>query len=166
MLRHTWAVTDKQRANVLDASDRRLIEELQRDGRAPLTELAGAIHLGVSATRARLQSLEQRQVIIGYSAKVDVAAYGYALRAMVRMKVHGALYDNVAKVLARQPQIVRCIRVTGESCYVMEILAVDMADLESITTDLSRVGSITTDLVYEVVVDRAIAGPVVKTLET
>jgi len=51
---------------------------------------------------------------------------------------------------------VRCLRVTGEACYIAEIVAVDMADLDRITSDLARVGSITTDLVYEVVADRPI----------
>ncbi len=70
------------------------------------------------------------------------------------MKVHGSLYDKVAEVLEREAQIVRCLRVTGESCYVAEILARDMSDLERITSELARIGSITTDLVYEVVADR------------
>jgi Lrp/AsnC family transcriptional regulator, leucine-responsive regulatory protein len=49
------------------------------------------------------------------------------------MKVHGSLYDKVAGALQRHPQIVRCLRVTGESCYLMEILATGMKDLEAIT---------------------------------
>ena len=50
----------------------------------------------------------------------------------------------------------RCVRVTGEACYVAEVLAADMPDLARITSELARVGSITTDLVYEVVADRAV----------
>jgi Lrp/AsnC family leucine-responsive transcriptional regulator len=138
----------------LDELDRRLLAELQRDARTSLTDLARAIHLGVSATRARLRALEERGVITGYTARVDPAACGLPLRAVVRMKVHGALYDKVAEVLAREPQIVRCVRVTGEACYVAEVLAADMPDLSRITGELARVGSITTDLVYEVVVER------------
>jgi Lrp/AsnC family leucine-responsive transcriptional regulator len=149
-------MTDRQPAGTLDASDRRLVDAVQRAGRASLTELAGEIHLGVSATRSRLHALEQRGAITGYTARVNPAACGFTLRAVVRMKVHGALYDKVADVLARHPQIVRCLRVTGEACYIAEIVAVDMADLESITSDLARVGSITTDLVYEVVTERPI----------
>jgi Lrp/AsnC family leucine-responsive transcriptional regulator len=142
--------------SALDVPDRRLIDAVQRAGRASLTELADEIHLGVSATRSRLHALEQRGAISGYTARVDPAACGFTLRAVVRMKVHGALYDKVADVLVRHPQIMRCLRVTGEACYIAEIVAVDMADLESITSDLARVGSITTDLVYEVVADRPI----------
>lgn len=143
-------------APALDAVDRGLVAALQRDGRASLTELAAGVHLGVSATRARVTALEHRGVLTGYTAGVDPAACGFPLRAVVRMKVHGALYDKVAGVLERTPQIVRCLRVTGESCYVAEVVAADMADLEAITGELARVASITTDLVYEVVADRAV----------
>jgi Lrp/AsnC family transcriptional regulator, leucine-responsive regulatory protein len=140
----------------LDESDRRLVTAVQSSGRASLTRLASQLHLGVSATRARLQALERRGVITGYTARVDPNACGFRLHAVVRMKVHGSLYDNVREVLDRQPQIVRCLRVTGESCYVVEVVARDMPDLERITAELARVGSITTDLVYEVVLDRAV----------
>jgi len=149
-------VTARLVAPALDDVDRRLIDALQRDGRASLTELAAGIHLGVSATRSRLLALEQRGVIDGYRGTVDAAALGYGLRAVVRMKVHGALYDKVADLLAREPQIVRCLRVTGESCYVAEVVAVDMDDLARITSELARIGSITTDLAYEIVVDRPV----------
>jgi Lrp/AsnC family transcriptional regulator, leucine-responsive regulatory protein len=93
-----------------------MIDAVKPDGRASLTELSNEIHLGVSATRARLHGLEQRGVITGYTARVDPAACGFALRGVVRMKLRGALYDKVADVLARHPQIVRCLRVTGEAC--------------------------------------------------
>jgi Lrp/AsnC family transcriptional regulator, leucine-responsive regulatory protein len=155
-LRHSEGMTDKVRAGTFDASDRQLIDAIQCDGRVSLAELASKIHLGVSATRARLLGLEQRSVITGYTARVDPVACGFALRAVVRMKVHGALYDKVSEVLARHPQIVRCLRVTGEACYIAEIVAVDMPDLAAITSDLAHVGSITTDLVYEVVADRPV----------
>ncbi|MFB9320268.1 Lrp/AsnC family transcriptional regulator [Cryptosporangium minutisporangium] len=134
--------------------DHALLAAVQRDGRATLAELAEAIQLSVSATRARLRMLEQNRVITSYAARVDAEALGYTLRAVVRMKVHGSLYDNVAHVLEQRPQIVRCLRVTGESCYVMEIVAAGMKDLEAITSDLARIGSITTDLVYEIVADK------------
>lgn len=143
----------KPPATQLDPTDRALLAAVQRDARATLAELGHEISLSVSATRARLQQLRVRGVITGYTARVDPFACGYTLRAVVRMKVHGALYDKVGAVLAREPQIVRCLRVTGESCYLAEIVAVDMDDLARITSELAHIGSITTDLVYEVVTD-------------
>ena len=138
----------------LDALDRVLVHELQRDARVTLTELARRAHLGLSATRARVRRLEEGGVLAGYRAEVPPAVAGLDLRAVVRMKVHGALFDQVDAVIADEPQIVRCLRITGESCYHMEVLARDVADLQRMTMRLARIGSITTDLVYEVVTDR------------
>jgi Lrp/AsnC family leucine-responsive transcriptional regulator len=137
-----------------DAIDAALIAVLQVDGRTPLTELARIVHLGTSATRSRLIRLEERAVITGYTATVPPAAAGFTLHAVVRMKVHGSLFDQVNDVIQQEPQVVRCLRITGESCYSIEILAHDMTDLERITSRFSRIGSINTDLVYEVVTNR------------
>jgi Lrp/AsnC family leucine-responsive transcriptional regulator len=147
-------VTDGVAQRELDKVDHVLLEAVQRDGRATLSDLAGTVRLSVSATRARLRALEEHRVITAYAAHVDPEAVGYPLRAVVRMKVHGIDVGRVAAVLERRPQIVRCLRVTGESCYLMEIVAVSMRDLEEITDDLVRIGPIATDLVYEVVADK------------
>ncbi|MEV4342894.1 Lrp/AsnC family transcriptional regulator [Actinoplanes sp. NPDC049596] len=139
----------------LDDVDHALLEAVQRDGRATLSDLAGTVGLGVSATRARLRTLEEHRIITAYAAHVDPEAIGYTLRAVVRMKVNGPLFDTeVAAVLERRPQIVRCLRVTGESCYLMEIVATGLRDLEEITDELAQIGPISTDLVYEVVADK------------
>ncbi|KAB8196834.1 AsnC family transcriptional regulator [Nonomuraea phyllanthi] len=152
-------MTNRPAVRPLDEVDRALISAVQADGRATLATLAETIRLSVSATRTRLRSLEEHAVIRDYRARVEPEALGYSLRAIVRMKVHGSLYDKVTATLAVQPQIVRCLRVTGEFCYVMEIVATDMSDLEKITSELARVGSITTDLIYEIVADRPIPLP-------
>lgn len=144
---------------VIDRADRALLAALQHDARARLTDLAEKASLSVSATRARLQSLQERGVITGFTARVDPAALGYALRAIVRMKVHGALYDKVTAFIADEPQIVRCLRTTGETCYLIEVVAVDMADLARITSGLAHIGSLTTDMVYEVVSESALVAP-------
>ena len=147
-------MTDLGARRSLDELDLVLIAALQADGRATITELARAVHLGVSATRARVQNLQASGAVRKVTADVAPEALGFTLHAVVRMKVHGSLYDKVSQALDAEPQIIRCLRVTGQSCYVMEVVATDMADLERITARLARVGSITTDLVYEVVADR------------
>jgi Lrp/AsnC family transcriptional regulator, leucine-responsive regulatory protein len=50
----------------IDDLDRRLLEVVQDNGRVSLTDLGRALHLGVSATRARLQNLTDRGVITGW----------------------------------------------------------------------------------------------------
>ena len=140
----------------LDAVDRTVVAAIQRDGRVSLTDLAREVNLGISATRVRLQRLEERGVIGEYTARVDAAALGYALRAVVRLSVKGFQDKKVFDILKRQQQIVRCLRVTGEICFIMEIVATDMGDLERVTSELAKLGVITTDLIYEILLERPI----------
>ncbi|WP_159500566.1 Lrp/AsnC family transcriptional regulator [Microbacterium sp. 18062] len=149
-------MTGPRHAFAIDATDRRIVEAIQTDGRMSLTALASAVHLGISATRVRLQALEQRGVVSGYTARVDASALGYPLRAIARLSVDGFQDARVFAILDEEPRIVRCSRITGEICFVFEIVAADMADLERITLRLAELGTMTTDLVYELLVERAV----------
>lgn len=149
-------MTGPQTSSLIDSIDRLIIDEIQKNGRISLTALASAIHLGISATRARLLVLEQREVISAYSASVNDADLGFILRAIVRLRVEGFQDAKVFEILERENQIVRCLRVTGESCFVLEIVAVDLIDLERITSQLARLGAVTTDLIYERILDRPV----------
>ena len=149
-------MTGLRRLPPVDSVDRRILATIQHDGRISLTELAAAIPLGLSATRIRLQKLQESGVIDGYSARVDPASLGYPLRALVRLSVHGSQDDRVFAIVEAEPRIVRCLRVTGEICFVFEIVAADMAELEGITLQLAKLGDLATDMVYEVVSDRAV----------
>ncbi|MBN9792530.1 Lrp/AsnC family transcriptional regulator [Pseudonocardia sp. TMWB2A] len=138
----------------LDPVDVGLLTALQRDARTSLQELARLVHLGPSATRARLLRLREHGLLTEYRAVVPPARVGFDLHAVMRMKVHGSLFDQVLAIVDDEPQVVRCLRITGEFCYNVEIVARDMSDLGRITARFARIGSVTTDLVYEVVVDR------------
>jgi Lrp/AsnC family transcriptional regulator, leucine-responsive regulatory protein len=140
----------------LDDLDRRILAAVQADGRVSLTALAAAVHLGLSATRVRLQRLEESGVVASYGARVDAGALGYPLRAVLRLSVDGYQDVRVEAILAREPQVVRCLRVTGDICFLMEVVAVDMADLARITTEFARLGTLTTDLIYGVLREGAV----------
>lgn len=140
----------------LDSTDREILTAVQKDGRISLTDLAAAAHLGISATRIRLQTLQERGVVTSYSAHVDAASLGLTLRAMVRLSVEGVQDAKVLEILEREHRIVRCLRVTGEICFMFEIVASDMAELERITRQLAELGTVTTDLIYEVILERPV----------
>lgn len=138
----------------LDDTDVSIVEALQRDGRIKLTELSEEVGLGVSATRVRLQNLEKARVIVGYTACIDPTALGYSIRAISQLDVAGRRTAEVEAVIDGIPEVVRCSHVTGQSCYIMDIVATSMPDLERIVEQLCALGSVTTDVVYRVVRDR------------
>lgn len=136
-----------QRA-ALDAADRGIIRELQRDGRISTADLARAINLSASATAERLRKLTDDGVITGYTASVDPEALGYLVTAFVRLAYPLGNYKPFDDLVAATPEIIEAHHVTGVDCFIIKVLARSMRDLERITGRLATLGTITTSVVY------------------
>ncbi|MEY9943011.1 Lrp/AsnC family transcriptional regulator [Kitasatospora sp. GAS1066B] len=131
----------------LDATDWAILDELQQDGRIAYTELARRVNLSASATTERVRRLEATGVITGYRAEVDLERTGYLAMAVVRLKYPGTRHEPLRRLLGERPEILECLRTTGDDCYVLKVAATSMAQLEEIVDALAQFGSTTTDLV-------------------
>ncbi|WP_406077446.1 Lrp/AsnC family transcriptional regulator [Micromonospora sp. NBC_00858] len=135
-------------AENLDAVDWSILIELQDDGRLPITELSRRVKLSASATTERVRRLEATGVISGYRAEVDLPKAGFAVLAVVRLKYPGSRHEPLRDLLERRPEILECLRTTGDDCYVLKVAATSMAHLEQVVNALASFGSTTTNVVY------------------
>ncbi|MGP3637603.1 Lrp/AsnC family transcriptional regulator [Streptomyces sp. 24-1644] len=133
----------------LDATDWAILDEVQRDGRIAFTELARRVNLSTSATTERVRRLEAAGVITRYRAEVDLERTGYPVMAVVRLKYPGpgTRHEPLRRLLGERPEILECLRTTGDDCYVMKVATTSMAHLEEIVDELAEFGSTTTNLV-------------------
>jgi Lrp/AsnC family leucine-responsive transcriptional regulator len=132
----------------LDATDWSILVELQRDGRIPLTELGRRVSLSASATTERVKRLEASGVITGYHADIDLTKTGYAVLAVVRLKYPGSRHEPLHRLLGERLEILECMRITGDDCYLLKVAASSMARLEQLVDELAQFGNTTTSLVY------------------
>ncbi|MGW4726826.1 Lrp/AsnC family transcriptional regulator [Streptomyces sp. S1] len=132
----------------LDATDWAILTELQRDGRVAYTELARRVNLSASATKERVRRLEETGVITGYRAEVDPERVGYGVLAVVRLKYPGTRHEPLRRLLGERPEILECLRTTGDDCYVLKVAATSMGHLEELVDALAEFGSTTTNLVF------------------
>ncbi|MCT2589016.1 Lrp/AsnC family transcriptional regulator [Streptomyces sp. N2-109] len=133
----------------LDATDWAILAEVQREGRIAFTELARLVNLSPSATTERVRRLETAGVITGYRAEVDLERAGYPVLAVVRLKYPGpgTRHEPLRRLLGERPEILECLRTTGDDCYVLKVAATSMAHLEEMVDTLAQFGSTTTNLV-------------------
>jgi Lrp/AsnC family leucine-responsive transcriptional regulator len=136
-----------KRAGRLDATDWRILEELQLDGRVPLASLGKRIGLSQPAISERVKRLESRGVIEGYSARVNFQAVGLELLAIARIKTTFDKLQACLKLFASMPEILEVHRVTGEDCLIVKVLVPRAAQLESVIDRLAKYGSVTTSIV-------------------
>src|SRR5215212_745926 len=97
--------------DVLDATNLRLLEELQVDARTSVAELGRRVGLSSPAVAERLRRLEQEGVITGYRAEVDPRKLGYGLGVVVRIRPAPRQLSHVAELARQTEEIVECHRV-------------------------------------------------------
>lgn len=124
----------------MDAMDRRLLEELQNDGRLSFNELSRRVNLSSPAVAERIRRLEADGVITGYHAHVDLTRIGRPVRALVEVGCYGARCVLRDPAVAEWPEILQLHRVTGGACCVLLIAVASMAEFEALIDRLSHYG--------------------------
>ena len=132
----------------LDATDWRILEALQADGRASYADLARTVSMSPSAVTERVRRLEDSGVITGYSAVVDPERLGLSIMAFVRLRYPTNNYKPFHALLDSTAEITEAHHVTGEDCFVLKVLARSMRHLEEVTGRISTLGPVTTTIVY------------------
>ena len=146
----------------LDDTDWAILDELQRDGRTPFSELGRRVSLSAPAVTERVRRLEQAGVITGYRAVVDPAALGAGIEALVRVRVPHGSTDRFRHHVVGRPEVLHCDHVTGDDCMVLRVRTTTMGRLEEIVGAVGTFGATTTSLVFSSEVrDRALAREVV-----
>ena len=114
---------------MIDATDKKILIMLQRDGHLTNAEIAEEVGLSVSAAHRRVKQLEASGIITGYGARVDRAAAGLSLLAFVFIKLDSHAEDHLAafeKQVNLMDEVVSCSAVSGGGDYILQVVAPDM----------------------------------------
>lgn len=113
----------------MDDIDRKILAELQKDGRLSATELAERVGLSLSPCHRRLRALEQSGVIGGYRATVDPAAVGLGFSAIVFVSLRETTKDAVERFersLWSVREITQAQRLFGDPDYMLHVVTQDL----------------------------------------
>lgn len=108
---------------VLDEIDRRIIEELQKDGRKPYTQMAPAVGLSEAAVRQRVQRLIDGGVM-QIVAVTDPRVLGFSRQAMIGLKVEGDT-RRVADEMAKLHEVEYVVLTAGALDMLLEVVVED-----------------------------------------
>lgn len=134
--------------DLLDAINRRLLQELQVDARVTMAELGRRINLSAPAVAERVQRLERAGVITGYRAEVDPKAVGFPIAAVVRVRPTTRQLQKIPELARDIPEVVDCHRITGEDCFFVRLQLRSMDDLEGILDRFIVLGQTTTSIIH------------------
>ncbi|WP_066341329.1 Lrp/AsnC family transcriptional regulator [Azohydromonas lata] len=117
----------------LDRHDVLLLQELQRDARQTVQQLAEAVGLSSTPCWRRIKELESRGVIRGYTALVDREKVNLQLCVLAEINLGRHEEGEVQRfeaAVAQSPQIVACWSTTGQADYVIKVLVPDIKAYE------------------------------------
>jgi len=139
---------------MLDAVNRAILEELQRDARLSMAELGRRVNLSPPAVAERVQRLEREGVIRGYHAELDPTKLGYAVAAVVRVAPATRQLERIRRIARETPEVVECHRITGEDCFFLKLHLRSIDDLEPVLDRFTPFGRTTTSIIHSSPLDR------------
>lgn len=122
----------------MDDIDRKILAELQRDGRLSLTELGERIGLSLSPCHRRVRALEQAGIIMDYRATIDPAQVGLNFAAIVFVTMREANRESVLAfeaALSDVPEITQAQRLFGDPDYMLHVLTKDLMAFQRLYDD-------------------------------
>ncbi|MFD2174504.1 MULTISPECIES: Lrp/AsnC family transcriptional regulator [Rhodobacter] len=119
----------------LDATDRRILTVLQKQGRISNADLSERVNLSASACHRRVQRLEEEGYIKDYVALLDTRKMGCPTTVFVEITLSGQA-DEVLEAFEREvkkiPDVLECHLMAGSADYLLKVVAEDTEDFARI----------------------------------
>lgn len=109
----------------MDTINLKILEYLQKDGRASAQQVSDQVGLSVAPVWRRIKALEEQKVITGYHAAVDRNKVGLqsCMFTQISLDRHSAtMVDNFIQAVRDTPEILACYAVTGDADFLLKIV--------------------------------------------
>lgn len=131
----------------LDSTDWQILRELQRDARLSFNELGRRVNLSAPAVAERVRKLEDRGVISGYSAQINLAKVGLPLLAFIQLHCDPGKCLLKTSRADEYPEILEIHKLSGAHCTLLKVAVSSMEHLEAFNERLGHHGPLISNIV-------------------
>jgi len=138
----------------LDPIDRKILAELQADGRMTNVELARRVGISAPPCLRRVRTLEEAGYIRGYHAAVDARALDFEVQVFAMVGLHSQAEADLSAFENRcrnWPLVRECHMLNGEIDFILKCVAPDLSTFQNFLTEqltaADNVASVKTSLV-------------------
>jgi Lrp/AsnC family transcriptional regulator, leucine-responsive regulatory protein len=144
----------------IDGVDWRLLAELQQNARLSYAEMGRRVGLTPPAVAERLRRMEDAGIIAGYRVELRMEKIGLPIQAVIRVAGYGARSPlELGRLIEQSPEVMECLRVTGEDAYILRVAVRSSAHLEELLDRLSVHGRTITHMVLSELVSHRVVEP-------
>jgi DNA-binding Lrp family transcriptional regulator len=133
----TESCGEKHRMANLDKIDRRLLAELQAEGRITNVELAQRVGLTAPPCLRRVRALEESGVIKGYHADIDGSKLGFAINVFALVSLKSQAEEALRQFedhMRTLPEVRECHMLNGEIDFILKIVSKDLQTFQEFLT--------------------------------
>jgi DNA-binding Lrp family transcriptional regulator len=116
----------------LDDVDQRLIAELRRDGRASLSDLADRLDLARATVRARMERLQARGEIVGFTVLTRGDVSALPVRGLMMIAIEGRGQERITARLVGLPEVLAVHSTNGRWDLICELGARTLEELDAL----------------------------------
>lgn len=138
----------------LDSLDWKILRELQADARLSFNELARRVGLSSPTVAERVRRMEDAGIIAGYHAVVDPARIGLTTMALVHLRCRPERCLLRTTKPSEHPEVIEVLKVSGDHCTVLKVVASSNAHLEDVLGRLGQHGELRTNVVWSAALSR------------
>ncbi len=121
----------------IDATDRRILQLLQKDGKIKIKEIAHELNMSNTPIFERIKRLEKEGLILGYSTLVDKEKLGFKLVAFCSVTLerhHKEYLGQFETDVMEIPEVIECYHIAGMFDYLLKVYVKDMTDYQLFIT--------------------------------
>jgi Lrp/AsnC family transcriptional regulator, leucine-responsive regulatory protein len=116
----------------MDRIDRKILSELEGNGRLSYAELGDRVGLSKSPSWSRVRDLERHGTIRGYGAQLDPASLGLAVHCLIEVRINFSSHADFEAAVLAHPAIIECHTTAGDSDYILRIYARSVDHLDDL----------------------------------
>lgn len=129
----------------MDQIDTEILQQLQRNAKISMKELAATVHLSSPAVIERVKKLEEQRIIEAYSAKVNLKKLNRDIQSIILFKSIDC--RSLSDFCNAHPDVLECYRVAGEISYIVKIATNSVETLERFIDEAMPYGTPSTNIV-------------------
>lgn len=130
----------------VDATDCKILNMLQLDGKLTNVQLAQNINLSPASTLERVRKLEKQGIIQSYRTYLNYSTLGLDTVAILQVKLQSLTKTNVTafkKAIDAIPAVVTCHQVVGHTDFLVKVITNNLATYQQLLIDrLSEIGAV------------------------
>jgi Lrp/AsnC family leucine-responsive transcriptional regulator len=137
----------------LDSIDKKIIQLLQQNARAPIKDIAKEVFLSSPAVSSRIERMEKAGIISGYHAQINYLLFGYHIKAFINLEVEPNQKKEFYPFISAIPNVMECNCVTGDYSMLIEVAFQTTVQLDHFINELQHFGRTKTLIVFSTCVE-------------